>query len=396
MQEEIQRTTLQPATVHAYHRTEIRTKVTGYVKELKVDIGDHVAVGDPLLLIDVPELMKQRQTMEARVRVAEAEEERAKAEIQLATANVQSATARLAQANSEMNRTDASLAAVEAEFARTNDLVERQSLATRMLDEVRKKRDSELAAKQAVASAIVSAEADVTVSQAKLASAQADLDVAKSNTAISHSQLEELNVLVDYATIRAPFAGVINSRSVDIGDLVLAEGQGSKGPSLFSLSQTNKVRIQTPVPEAEAVMINPGDSMIVSIPSFAEEEAIQTKVTRVSGSLDPSTRTMLVEAEVDNPNMKLIPGMFGQASITIEAKVASSVLPARAVRFDETGNAFVYAISNEETIEVIPVTTGIDNGQTIEITSGIQPGQRVVDAHLKRFTTGQRVTLLTQ
>lgn len=203
MQEEIQRTTLQPATVHAYHRTEIRTKVTGYVKELKVDIGDHVAVGDPLLLIDVPELMKQRQTMEARVRVAEAEEERAKAEIQLATANVQSATARLAQANSEMNRTDASLAAVEAEFARTNDLVERQSLATRMLDEVRKKRDSELAAKQAVASAIVSAEADVTVSQAKLASAQADLDVAKSNTAISHSQLEELNVLVDYATIRA-------------------------------------------------------------------------------------------------------------------------------------------------------------------------------------------------
>lgn len=189
---------------------------------------------------------------------------------------------------------------------------------------------------------------------------------------------------------------MINSRSVDIGDLVLAEGQGSKGPSLFSLSQTNKVRIQTPVPEAEAVMINPGDSMIVSIPSFAEEEAIQTKVTRVSGSLDPSTRTMLVEAEVDNPNMKLIPGMFGQASITIEAKVASSVLPARAVRFDETGNAFVYAISNEETIEVIPVTTGIDNGQTIEITSGIQPGQRVVDAHLKRFTTGQRVTLLTQ
>jgi RND family efflux transporter MFP subunit len=394
MQEEVQRTTVQPATVHPFYESEIRTKVSGYVKELLVDMGDHVAAGDPLLVIDVPELVKQRQTMAARVRSAEAQQERAEAEIQLAVANVQSATARLAQAKSEMDRTDASLAAVEAEFARTSDLVQRQSLERRMLDEVRKKRDSELAAQQAVSSAILSAEADVTVSQAKLASARADLDVAKSNSDIARSQLEELDVLVAYSTLKAPFAGVITSRHVDLGDLVLAEGQGSKGPSLFTLIQVERVRIQSPIPEAEAAIINPGDTMTVSFPSFPLEESINATITRLSGSLDPSTRTMLVEAEVDNRELKLIPGMFGQATITVEAKVATSVLPARAVRFDETGNAFVYAINSEDTIEVVPVTTGIDDGKRIEITTGVGPGQRVVDAHLKRFTSGQKVTLL--
>ncbi len=188
---------------------------------------------------------------------------------------------------------------------------------------------------------------------------------------------------------------MINSRGVDLGDLVLAESQGSKGPSLFSLIQMDKVRIQMPVPEAEAAVVNPGDTITLNFPSFPSEQSMTANVTRLSGSLDPSTRTMLVEAVVDNPDMKLIPGMFGQATIKIGANVASNVLPARAVRFDETGNAYVYAVSQDETVEIVPVTTGIDDGRTIEITSGIQPGQRVIDAHLKRFTSGQKVTILT-
>lgn len=394
MQEEIQRTTVQPATVHPFYRAEIRTKVTGYIREVKVDIGDLVAIGDPLLVIDVPELLLQRQTMAARVRRAEAEEKRAEAGINLAEANVRSADAKLVQANAEMSRADASLAASEAEFQRTDDLVQRQSLERRMLDEVRKKRDSELAAKQSVASAIRSAEADVMVAQAQLAFAQADLDAAKSDTDIARSQLQELDVVVGYTTLTAPFAGVITSRSVDLGDLVLAESQGSKGASLFTLSQLDKVRIQTPVPETEAALLNAGDTISFSIPSFPGEPLMQASVTRLSGSLDPSTRTMLVEAVVDNPDMKLIPGMFGQATITIGAKVARHVLPARAVRFDATGNAFVYVVHDDESIDIVPVKTGNDDGHRIEITSGVQTGQRVVDAHLKRFVPGQKVTVL--
>ncbi len=122
----------------------------------------------------------------------------------------------MAQAKSEAKRVEASLAAGEAEFARTEDLVRRQSLENRVLDEVRKRRDAELASRETAVSAIGSAEADVVVAEAKRNSAQADLQAAKAETEITYRQMDELDVMIDYATLKAPFAGIVTHRSVDI------------------------------------------------------------------------------------------------------------------------------------------------------------------------------------
>ena len=103
---------------------------------------------------------------------------------------------------------------------------------------------------------------------------------------------------------------------------------------------------------------------------------------------------MLVEVEIENPDRKLLPGMFGQASINLNTKVAANMLPARAVRFEDSGQAYLYLVEEDKTVKVVQVTTGIDNGHHIEIKSGVEPGQQVIDAHLKRFTTGQKVTLV--
>jgi len=104
---------------------------------------------------------------------------------------------------------------------------------------------------------------------------------------------------------------------------------------------------------------------------------------------------MLVEAVIENPNQKLLPGMFGQASIELATKVAANMLPARAIRFDESGQAYVYVVDQNDTVTIVSVTTGIDDGRSIEILAGVDSGQRVVGAHLKRFTTGQKVRILT-
>ena len=104
---------------------------------------------------------------------------------------------------------------------------------------------------------------------------------------------------------------------------------------------------------------------------------------------------MLVEAEIENTDRKLLPGMFGQASITLNANIAANMLPARAVRFDESGQAYVYVVDQAETVSVVNVTTGIDDGRRIEIRSGLDAGQQVVDAHLSRFSNGQQVRILT-
>ncbi len=393
-QEQVTRTTTQPATILPYYKAELRAKVSGYVSEVKADIGDYVKQGTVLATIDVPELQKQRLVLQAQVTRYESEEKRAEAGIELSQADVQSAEARLAQSKSELNRVKAVVAAAEAEFARTSDLVKRRSLESRVLDEVRKKRDSELASQQSVNSAINSAMAEVVVAKAKQKSAQADLQAAKAQTSIARRQLEELEVLLAYSQIKAPFAGMITARSIDPGDLVREANEVGKGEPLFVIDQIEQVRIQMPVPEAEAALVNRGDLVTLRFPSFAGEAELKAKVSRFTGALDPHTRTMLVEADVPNPDRKLLPGMFGQATITLSAQITASTLPSRAIRYESSGQAYVYAVDDDDVVSIVQVSTGIDNGQSIEILSGIIPGQKVIDAHLKRFQSGDKVAPL--
>ena len=307
---------------------------------------------------------------------------------------MKSAEARLTQAKSQLKGAEAALAAAEAEFNRTKDLVDRRSLESRVLDEVRKKRDSQLAQKESLSSAIASAEADVVVAQSKLVSAGADLKVAEAETIVAQKQLEELLVLMEYATLKAPFAGVVTQRTVNPGDLVREANEVGRGQPLFAISQNDKVRIHIPVPESDAAFVQPGDSVNIIFPSFPDQAPLEHPVTRVAGELDPNTRTMLVEIELDNADGKLLPGMFGQATVTLSSSNNSNMLPARSVRFTESGEAYVYIVESNQTVKVAQVKTGVDTGLLIEVLSGVEPGQRVIDAHLKRFVDGQPVTLL--
>ena len=154
------------------------------------------------------------------------------------------------------------------------------------------------------------------------------------------------------------------------------------------------VRIHIPVPESDAPYVQPGDGITLTFPSFASEPPLKATVTRISGRLATSTRTMIVEAEVKNPDNKLLPGMFGQATIQLETQVAMTMLPSRAVRFDETGRAYVYLLDDEDKVKLTDVSIGTDTGTEIEILSGVQPGDIVIGPHLKRFSEGQQVERL--
>lgn len=392
---EVQLTTRQPATVRAYYRSEIRPKASGFVTEIKADIGQVVQAGDVLAQIDVPEMFKRHEVIQARIQRLKAEEKRSVAGVNLSDAQVRSAAAGLAETESEVSRVDAALAAVQSEFDRTSDLVQRGSLQDRMLDEVRQKRDSQRAAKQAVASSIESAKANITVSEAQKAAAEADLEAARAETAIAERELEELDVMIDYASLRAPIAGIVTQRNVELGDLVGQPSDRSTSPPLFVISQIDKLRVHIPVPESDAARVNPGDEVTLTFPSLSKQEPIKASVTRRSGSLDPHTRTMTVEVELPNEELKLMPGMFGQASINLSTKIAANLLPSRAIRFSEDGKAYVYVVGQDETVTIASIETGMDNGSSIEVRSGLLTGQRVIDAHLKRFADGQKVAVLS-
>lgn len=388
--DDVRRTTTQPATVRAFYEASIQPRIGGYISGVHADIGDFVKEGAALATIDVPEMKEQRAVLAAQIEKAKAEEERSRAGIALAKAGVQAANARLDEARSELQSVEASLAAAEAEFVRTNDLVERKSLEPRVLDEVRKKRDSEIARKAALTSAVDSADAAVNVAKAQQVSTEADLQAAEADTRISEQRLKELDELLKFASVTAPFAGVVTRRTAEPGNLVGASGTGKP---LFVLSRIDRVRVQISVPERDAAFVAVGDEVNLTFPSFSAEQDLKAEVTRTATSLDPSTRMMLVEAEVDNKDGRFLPGMFGQAIVSLGTNVAAPVLPARAVRFTDAGKAFVYVLK-DDTVSIVDVTTGEDDGSVIEIVSGVEPGQAVIDAHLQRFTEGQQVNVL--
>jgi RND family efflux transporter MFP subunit len=150
-----------------------------------------------------------------------------------------------------------------------------------------------------------------------------------------------------FASLKAPIGGVVTQRNVEPGDVVGPTDASDGKDPLFVISQTDRVRVRIPVSETEAPLVNPGDAVQLTFPSFANEPPISGNVTRHSNHLDPETRTMLVEVKRDNEQGKLLPGMFGQARIGLDTQVATATLPSRAVRFDEQGDAYVYVLRED-------------------------------------------------
>ncbi len=392
----LRRTTTQPATVRAFYQAEIYAQVAGYLDELSADIGQQVDLDTELGTIAVPELHKSRQRQEATIRRLEAEEKRAAAEITVAQANAESAAALLKQAEAERRSAEAQLSADKIEHERVRDLVQNKALAKRLGDEAFERFESAKAAKAAAEAAADSADANVDVADAKTEAARADVAIAQAATEVASSELEELVERIAYATLRSPFKGIVTQRSADPGDLIRNAPTSSPrdSPPLFVIAQLDKVRVCVQVPERDAPWANHGDPATLTFQALPGQSFPGT-VSRVAGCLDESTRTMTVEIDLDNPAHKLLPGMFGQATILLEEH-DSLVLPASAVRYDETGRSYVYVIDPDDRVQVVDVTVGLDDGLVIEITAGLTGTERVVDAMLGRLKPGQKVRVQDQ
>ncbi|MEQ9407881.1 MAG: efflux RND transporter periplasmic adaptor subunit [Fuerstiella sp.] len=386
---ESSRSSTQPATIAAFYRAEIRARITGYVTRVHADIGTAVSQGDVLAEVDVPEMDAELVVRQETIARLQAELKQMVAGIELQKSGVSSAKASLQQVKAEAAGRDAQLAADEAELQRVDDLVRRGSVEPRLLDEARKRRDSSLAQQTAARSAIGSAEAEVGVAESRLASAEAGRAVADAKIRIAEAELTQLRALLAFRQIVAPFDGIVTHRLLNPGDLV----SSSEGRILFEVCQVDKVRCRIAVPERDAAFINQGDRVRLTLPSFAETE-FEATVSRTTQSLAPETRTMLVEADLPNSEGRLLPGMFGQATISSAKNSSVGVLPARAIRFAEDGSAYVYVVQNDSRVKAADIRIGNDDGTSVEVIEGLKVGQTVVDAHLKRFSDGQLVQVV--
>ena len=395
VQKDVVHTTSQPATVHPFFQADIISKVSGYIEDVFVDIGDAVKAGDPLCQLSVPEMEKQREQINAKQQRLLAELKRAEAAVTVAIARIRSSEAEAEEAASNIQQVEARLVANKAELKRVVGLVERKAVTIANLDEAQASNDVSEAAKISAEAALRSAQAKKEIAVAEREAAEAEVATAQARHAESIKEGEELDAMLQYTTLRAPFDGVVTSRSVDPGDFVtgISQAHGLLRRPLFHVDQQSRLRVRVAIPERDASEVDAGDPVVLRLDAFPKAP-IDAVVTRAAQRLDPSTRTMLAEIEVDNTEGRLLPGMFGCATIIATTSKDAIVLPASALRTDAEGNPYVFLLDEEKRIVKKQIVVGADDGHEIEVVTGLAGTERVVDAFVGSIEEGQIVEVV--
>ena len=307
--------------IEAFQETPLFAKVAGYVSKWNVDIGDPVHKNDVLATLYAPEMEVQVKQKEAAVRQAAAQIEQAKAMVLTAQAQVER---------------------LRTQYDRMSRVGKGGVLDQENVDEAR------LGWKSAEAN-LAKARADVAAAESQLEVAKADRDYAKT--------------MLEYTTIRAPYDGVVTRRNVVSGDFVQPAANGVKGQPLFVVNQIDPVRVFVNVPGSDAPWINDGDPVTLQLQG-AGGELLRGKVTRNARSLDAQSRTLRTEIDLPNPTGKLLPGMYVQATITVQHENVWA-LPAAAV-VTEGDQTVGYRIEDGHAVRT-PLQTGLKGSGLVEV-----------------------------
>jgi RND family efflux transporter MFP subunit len=307
-----------PGDSHALLEAAIYPRTTGYLKSRRVDIGDVVKEGDLLAEISSPEV--------------DAQLEQSRALLLLTRANLARD-----HANSDL---------ADTELQRARKLLARQAAPQQEFES--------FLAKDRVADAnVVATEASVRVNEA---------------------DIHRLETMQSFQKVTAPFSGVITARNFDLGDLVTADSTSNR--ELFHLARMDTLRVFANVPQMFATDVKVGQKAIV----FRREDPKRTftgEITRTADALDLTTRTLLTEVQVANPNGALRPGMYLQVQFLFERKVPTVLIPAAALTTRSDGpRAAVLDAQNR--VHYRTVQLGRDFGSATEVLVGIDPGETVV------------------
>jgi RND family efflux transporter MFP subunit len=331
-----------------YQEVELHAKVTGYIRKISVDIGDHVRAGEVLAVLEVPELAAQVQGADAGIRHYQDE---------------------VVQAKNEVARDQASHAALHAAYIRLKQAAEARPglVAQQELDDAEAKD--------------MAAEAQIEAAKSALSASRQQLDVAKANQM-------QVSAMSDYSRIVAPFDGVITWRYSDTGALVQAGTSSGNAQPVVKIAQVNTLRLRIPVPESLAATVHVGQLADVSVQATGER--FTGKVARYTDALDRSTRTEQVEIDVPNQKLRLAPGMYADVVLEVHRHSDALLIPIQALGHDENGSS-VLLVNSDNRVQSREVLTGMQSPNSVEITAGLKEGDRVIIGNLASYHSGEVV-----
>jgi len=389
--EDLHRVTTQPAHLEAYEHTDIYAKASGFVSKVLVDIGDQVEQDQILAELWIPEMAQEEQQKSALVEQSRAAVKQAQARLESMEAMIATAEAKLSETQSVIDQQKAEVAFRSSEHQRISDLVASRSVNESLQDEKLNQLQAAKAALAAATAQVRTAEANVKVERARMLQAEADVALAKAQLDVSEANLEQVRILIKYAKIRAPYAGLITQRIADTGDFV-ASASNSKSEPLFTMDRVDRLRIVFDIPESESAQVEIGQSASLVVDAL-QGRTFPGQVRRMTRVLDPRTRTLRVEAELDEPDAALRPGMYGMISVTLAERPRTVMLPSRTIRFEEK-QPYVLTV-NECIVERRPVKLGFSDGTKTEVLEGISPNETVVLESRFPIRAGHRVQVAT-
>jgi RND family efflux transporter MFP subunit len=305
-----------PGQTSGWYESTIYARVDGYLDKWFNDIGDHVHQGQVLATIDTPELDQQLIMAKHKLAVSESNVEVAKA---------------------------------DADFAETTYVRWRDSPKGVVSEQEREEK------------------------QAEYNSSVARLNASKAQVDADQAEVDRLLALSAYKKVTAPFDGIVTGRHIGGGDLVTA-GSTSNTNWLFRIAQSDKIRLFVNVPQRVAAAMLP-DVVATATSSEYPGRKFTGAIARTSRSFDPESNTMLTEVDLDNPDGLLVPGLYMDVTFQLKGKGLLAV-PASALLF-RAGVTQVAVVDSDGTVRFHDVTIAVDQGDLVEIASGVNSGDRV-------------------
>ena len=318
-----------PGSIQAIAEAPILARADGYILRRMVDIGDRVQAGQPVAEIEAPE-------MEEQVR-------QSKANLQLARAAVDQALA-----NYQQGKSDTELARVTAQ--RWSNLAVKGVVSRQENDQYQSQYQSHIAATDSLDKAV---------------------GVQRSNVAAAEANLARIERMQSYLVVKAPFDGVITLRNVDVGALVNA---GST--LLFRIAQISTLRTYLNVPQEQASSVRAGQSARLSVSNLPGQQ-FTGAVARTASSLDPASRTLLVEVHVPNRDGALLPGMYARVELVSPRTDAPLLIPSDALMARGEGTE-VAVVRQDHRVHVQKIEVGRDYGDRLEVAGGLRDGDMVI------------------
>jgi membrane fusion protein (multidrug efflux system) len=322
-----------PGELTPYQTVALYSRVTGFVKTIAVDRGSRVRAGQQLATLEAPELVAQK-----------------------------------AEARSKLQSAEAQLSAIRSKAEATASTYEKLKAASATPGVV-------------AGNDVILAQKAVEADQGQIASAQQNVEAAR-------QALNSVSDMEGYLRITAPFSGIVTERNVHPGALVGPTGGPGTATPIVRIVESNRLRLVIPVPEAYTAGVTNGTSLTFTVAAYPGQTFIGT-VSRISQSVDVTTRTMAVELDVNNADGRLAPGTFCQVKWSVRRTGPSLLVPNGSVA-STTGRTFVIRVRGGRT-EWVDVKTGLTSGPLVEVFGDLKAGDEIAARGTDELKAGASV-----